>query len=59
MQSNIENKKEDFVDVCKLLQIKKMYAFGSVVTSRFNENIDINIFISFSKNLSIEEYTNN
>ena len=59
MQSVIENKKDDIIEVCKLLQVDKMYAFGSVVSQSFDEKSDIDFLISFSDNLSVEEYTNN
>ncbi len=36
-----------------------MYAFGSVVSTDFNPESDIDFLISFADKLSIEEYTNN
>ena len=59
MQKIIEDNRENLINVCKTLQIERMYAFGSVVSSNFNEESDIDLLISFSKSLSIEEYTNN
>lgn len=59
MQNIIEDKRNDIIEVCKLLQVDKMYAFGSVVTQQFNDDSDIDILISFSNKLSIEQYTNN
>jgi uncharacterized protein len=59
MQPIIEKRKEDLKNICKALNIKRLYAFGSVVTDRFNENSDIDFLISFADNLSVEEYTNN
>jgi predicted nucleotidyltransferase len=59
MQLIIENRKEDLKSLCQTLQIKRLYAFGSVVSDNFNEKSDIDFLISFADNLSIEEYTNN
>ena len=59
MQSILENKKNDLQSVCKALGIKKLYAFGSVVSNNFRKDSDIDFLISFSDKLSIEEYTNN
>ena len=59
MQQIIENRKEDLKALCLLLKIKRLYAFGSVVSDRFNNTSDIDFLISFEDNLSVEEYTNN
>jgi predicted nucleotidyltransferase len=59
MQLILEKRKEDLKSICKLLGIKRLYAFGSVVSNNFNENSDIDFLISFADNLTIEEYTNN
>lgn len=59
MQLILEKHKEDLRSICQTLQIKRLYAFGSVVSDKFNENSDIDFLISFSDNLSVEEYTNN
>ena len=59
MQLILEKRKEDLKSICKILQIKRLYAFGSVVSDNFNENSDIDFLISFADHLSVEEYTNN
>lgn len=59
MQLIIEKRKEDLKSLCEALQIKRLYAFGSVVSDKFNEQSDIDFLISFADNLSVEEYTNN
>ncbi len=59
MQLIIEKRKEDLKSICKTLHIKRLYAFGSVVSDKFNEKSDIDFLISFADNLSVEEYTNN
>lgn len=59
MQSIIENKRIDLKNLCQLLHIKKLYAFGSVVSDKFRDDSDIDFLISFEDNLSVEEYTDN
>ena len=59
MQKILQNRKEDLERICQALKIKRLYAFGSVVSERFNDKSDIDFLISFADNLSIEEYTNN
>ena len=54
-----ENKKKDLDKVCKTLDIKRLYVFGSAVSNNFREDSDIDFLISFSDKLSIKEYTNN
>ena len=59
MQQIIENKKDELISLCKFLKIQRMNVFGSVVTGNFDKDSDIDLLISFSDKLSIEEYTNN
>ncbi len=59
MQKIFENRKKDLINVCKALKIKRLYAFGSVVSDKFREDSDIDFLISFSDKLTVEEYTNN
>lgn len=40
------------------LKVKRLYAFGSVVSEKFRKDSDIDFLISFADNLSVEEYTN-
>ena len=59
MQLIIEKRKEDLKSICRTLKIKRLYAFGSVVSGKFTEQSDIDFLISFADNLTIDEYTNN
>jgi predicted nucleotidyltransferase len=59
MQRILENRREDLINICQALKIKRLYAFGSVVSDKFTVNSDIDFLISFSDTLTIEEYTNN
>ena len=59
MQQILENRREDLKGICQNLKVKRLYAFGSVVSEKFRKDSDIDFLISFADNLSVEEYTNN
>jgi predicted nucleotidyltransferase len=59
MQQILENRIADIRKICSSLGVERLYAFGSVVTEKFNSDSDIDFLISFSDKLSIEEYSNN
>lgn len=59
MQQILENRREDLKGICQNLKVKRLYAFGSVVSDKFRKDSDIDFLISFADNLSVEEYTNN
>ena len=50
---------DELKQLCKLLKIKRMYAFGSVVSDNLSNDSDIDFLISFIDGLSVEEYTEN
>ena len=37
------------IALCKRHKVKKLFAFGSVLTSRFNEQSDIDLVVDFDK----------
>ena len=59
MNTIIKKSKEKVVELCKQFRVKNFYVFGSVTTANFKKNSDIDVLISFLKDLSIKEYTNN
>ncbi len=59
MQAILENRTDDLKSICQTLKVKRLYAFGSVLSDTFQENSDIDFLISFPDDLSVEEYTNN
>ena len=59
MQKLLKNNIKILQNICIELQIKEMYAFGSVVTNDFREDSDIDFLIDFSKKFSINEYSDN
>ena len=59
MQNILENKISDLQGLCIALSVKRLYAFGSVVSENFRDDSDIDFLISFTENLTIEQYTDN
>jgi hypothetical protein len=59
MQQLLEKRKNELIAICQALSIKRLYAFGSVVSEKFRDDSDIDFLISFSDNLSVDEYTKN
>jgi len=42
-------------DLCGKYYVKRLYAFGSVLTERFNEQSDVDMIVDFNKN-AINDY---
>ena len=59
MQLIIEKRREELKHLCQVFKIKRLYAFGSVVSDKFTEKSDIDFLISFADGLTVDEYTNN
>lgn len=59
MQKLLSNKLNELKNICSLLKVKKLYAFGSVVSNQFKPESDIDFLISFDENISAEQYTEN
>jgi uncharacterized protein len=55
----IEKRKNEIIQICQTLKVKRLYLFGSVMNENFKDDSDIDFLISFKDNLSIQEYTNN
>lgn len=48
----------DIINLCKTHKVKSLYAFGSVLTDRFNQESDIDLIVDFS-NIELEDYADN
>lgn len=59
MQTFLTENKEAIFAICSDLKVEKLYAFGSVLSDKFNDNSDLAFLISFPKDLTVEEYTEN
>ncbi len=45
--------------LCKKYNVSKLYAFGSILTSRFNAESDIDILVSFNSTINHTNYADN
>ncbi len=45
--------------LCKKYTVSKLYAFGSILTSRFNEESDVDILVNFSPEVNHNNYLDN
>lgn len=59
MQQLLEKRKKELIAICQALNIKRLYAFGSVVSESFRKDSDIDFLISFEDDLTVDEYTKN
>ena len=59
MQTILKDKLQELKSLCADLKVKRLYSFGSVNSDSFMKNSDIDFLISFSDNLTIDEYTEN
>ena len=58
MNHFLEHNKTKIDTLCKNHKVKSLYAFGSVLTPKFNENRDIDLIVDF-KQQDILEYASN
>lgn len=59
IQKLLLDKINDLKDLCSLFKVKRLYAFGSVVSDSFNKESDLDFLITFDEKISIEQYTEN
>ncbi len=56
----IEINMRHILELCKLYKVKSLYVFGSILTSRFNTDSDIDLLVNFNKeNIPLSEYADN
>lgn len=58
MQALLEQNKETISDLCTRHHVRKLYAFGSVVTDKFSSESDIDMVVDFDK-AKLEDYVDN
>ena len=54
----IENNIQKIIDLCKKHKVHKLFVFGSVLTSRFNDNSDVDLIVAFNK-AELSDYFDN
>ena len=47
------------IALCEKHKVKWLFAFGSVLTSRFTEKSDIDLVVDFDKEVELVDYVNN
>ena len=45
--------------LCKKYKVKELYAFGSILTPRFNSRSDVDILVNFNSEIDYENYADN
>ncbi|MDO9593428.1 MAG: nucleotidyltransferase domain-containing protein [Lutibacter sp.] len=48
----------EIIKLCKEHKVKSLYAFGSVLTDKFNDESDIDLIVDFV-NMEVEDYADN
>jgi predicted nucleotidyltransferase len=54
----IEQNKNEIFALCTEHEVDKLYLFGSILTSKFNDNSDVDILIQFG-NIDLLQYFDN
>ncbi len=55
----INNNIQKLFSLCKKYKVRKLYAFGSILTPRFNEQSDIDILVDFNVEINHNNYADN
>ncbi len=50
--------KQQIVDACKKYKVNRLFAFGSVLSNRFNDQSDVDLIVDFNKS-AIDDYFDN
>lgn len=45
--------------LCRKHKVRKLYAFGSILTPRFNEHSDVDILVDFNSEIDHDSYADN
>lgn len=45
--------------LCKKYKVNKLYAFGSILTSKFNDDSDVDILVDFNSEINHNNYADN
>ncbi len=54
----IENHNKDILNLCKMHKVKSLYAFGSVLTDKFNSESDVDLIVDF-EHIDVLDYGDN
>lgn len=56
--NRLESYTTDIIKLCELHKVKSLYAFGSVLTDKFNKESDIDLIVDFT-DVAVEDYADN
>lgn len=56
--SILDRYSSDIDSICNRCNVKKLYAFGSVLTEKFDKNSDIDLIVDF-ESMDVESYADN
>ncbi len=45
--------------LCRKHKVRKLYVFGSVLTTRFNEHSDVDVLVDFNTEINHDNYADN
>ena len=54
----IENNIQKIITLCKKHKVNKLFVFGYILTSRFNDNSDIDLVVDFKKEEANDFFNN-
>lgn len=46
-------------NLCRKYKVSKLYAFGSILTNRFNDESDVDILVNFNSEINHNNYADN
>lgn len=55
----INNNLQKLIALCQKHKVKKLYAFGSILTPRFNDQSDVDILVDFNNEIDHNNYADN
>ena len=56
--NRFESYTTDIIKLCELHKVKSLYAFGSVLTDKFDKESDIDLIVDFT-DVAVEDYADN
>ena len=54
----LQNYSKEITNLCKIHKVKSLYAFGSVITEKFNQESDVDLIVDFQQ-IEVLEYGDN
>lgn len=59
LAAEVKNKLNDVMPICKKHKVEKLYVFGSAASGKLNKKSDIDLLITFKKNVTVKDYAKN